>query len=143
MRLAGIGDTDIKLDRDGQPIADNNGNCILVAGLSCWMQDIWMEMLTEEGELLHEDEEGREAYGYSLLDFLNGEYDETLREEVRQQITEKLTKRSYIDDGSIGIAFEEPDALGCWGIHLEFREIDTENNLDIDIYTNGMEVYVT
>ena len=59
MRLAGTDDTDIRLDLNGQPIPDNNGNCMLVTGQACWMQDIWLEMMTDEGELLHEDEEGR------------------------------------------------------------------------------------
>ena len=36
-----------------------DGDVRLVSEEDCWIQDVWMEMLTEEGELLHEDEEGR------------------------------------------------------------------------------------
>lgn len=144
MRLTGTEDTDIRLDGMGQPVPDNNGDCMLVTGQGCWMQDIWMEMLTEEGELLHEDSEGQEAYGYGLTEFLNVEYSEEMREELRQHLTEKLVKREYIDEGSIGITFVNPETFDCqWMIHLEFRETNAETPVDIDIYADGMEVYVT
>lgn len=144
MRLAGTDDTDIRLDLNGQPIPDNNGNCMLVTGQACWMQDIWLEMMTDEGELLHEDEEGRMAYGYSLTDFLSATYSDELEGELRQQIMEKLTKRSYIDEGSIGIAFAGPELHECqWAVHLEFRELGAEDGLDVDVYADGKEVYVT
>lgn len=144
MRLAGPGDTDIRIDRNGQPMPDNNGDCILVTGTACWMQDIWLELLTDEGELLHEDAEDREAYGYGLSEYLNAEFDEELQGELLQQITDKLTKRDYIDEASIGIGFTGPDAMdGQWAVHLEFRETGSGTTMDVDIYTDGTEVYVT
>lgn len=55
MRLTGTDDTDIALDQYGQPVVGEDGDVRLVSEEDCWIQDVWMEMLTEEGELLHED----------------------------------------------------------------------------------------
>lgn len=72
MMLTGTDDTDIALDQYGQPVVGEDGDVRLVSEEDCWIQDVWMEMLTEEGELLHEDEEGRWAYGFGYGTVLNG-----------------------------------------------------------------------
>ena len=90
MRLTDISDTDIRLDQNGQPIPDNNGECVLCTGEQCWMQDIWIEMLTEESELLWEDEEGIQAYGFGLTDYLNAEIDEAFKGDFSARIISKL-----------------------------------------------------
>lgn len=145
MRLAGTNDTDIRLDIRGQPVPDNNGAPELVTDMKCWMQDIWIEILTEESELLHEDEEGNAAYGYSMREFLNSEFDETLKAEIEARIRGKLSKREYIDGSSITIRFLEPER-DVHQIGLTFapaEEEGAENAVTIDITMDGEEVLVT
>lgn len=141
MRLTGTQDTDIRIDRYGQPMADNNGEAVLCSGMACWMQDIWLEMLTGEGELLWEDREGRLAYGYSLYDSLNAEYDAAFDAQMRAVISEKLTKRDYIDESSIRITTEVPQE-GTWAVNVQFAAQDG-SSISIDIIGDGEEVYVT
>lgn len=145
MRLTASEDRDIKLDAAGQPVTDKDGCPQLVSGMECWMQDIWLEMLTEEGEILFEDEEGRYAYGYGLREFLNAEYDEELQAELEARIREKLTKREYIDENSIKVTFAE-GTEGVWATHVTFTpetEDDANTDVAIDIIMNGEEVLVT
>ena len=73
MQITGANDVDIMLDEDGQPVSDGNGDTALVSDDECWLQDIKNEAMTEEGELFYEDEEGDASYGWSLLDFMQGE----------------------------------------------------------------------
>ncbi len=141
MRLAGIDDVDIRLDKYGQLMPDSNGECMLCGGMRCWMQDIWLEMLTDEGELIWEDQEGMQAYGYSLTDYLNAEQDEDFKDEISAQIIGKMTKREYIDDGSISLTMEaSTDSM--WVAHVQFRESDGQN-VNIDIHSDGKEIDVT
>lgn len=141
MRLTEREDIDLQLDRNGQPVVDNNGNCVICAGLTCWMQDIWLEMQTEEGELLHEDQDGRAAYGYGLTEFLNAEADELFQEELRARILEKLTKRDYIEEGSIEVtSWVQSD--GTWAAHIRFRS-DDGDDMNIDITSDGTEVRIS
>lgn len=145
MRLTASEDKDIKLDAAGQPVTDKDGCPQLVSGMECWMQDIWLEMLTEEGEILFEDEEGRYAYGYGLREFLNAEYDEELQAEMEARIREKLTKREYIDENSIKVTFAQ-GTEGDWATHITFApetEDDVNTDVAIDIIMNGEEVLVT
>lgn len=140
MRLAGTDDTDIMLDANGQPVTDTSGAPQLVTGKECWLQDIRCEMLTEEGELFHEDEEGKEAYGYGLLEFLNAETD--IFEEIRVRIFEKLSKRTYIDESSISVEVSE-DTTRRTNVRISFssQESSSDSN-EIDISMNGTGVYV-
>ena len=78
MQITGANDVDIMLDEDGQPVSDGNGDTALVSDDECWLQDIKNEAMTEEGELFYEDEEGDASYGWSLLDFMQGEYDDSV-----------------------------------------------------------------
>lgn len=101
MQITGANDVDIMLDEDGQPVSDGNGDTALVSDDECWLQDIKNEAMTEEGELFYEDEEGDASYGWSLLDFMQGEYDDFTQMEIQQRIRSKMSKRDYIDAGSI------------------------------------------
>lgn len=142
MRLADTGDTDIALDADGQPVRSETGAAELVTGMECLMQDIWIEMQTEEGELIHEDDEGRYAYGYSLKEFLNAEFDDDVQAEIEARIYEKLTKREDIEEGSIKISFSQVDQ-DCRKVHISFAMEETEENVAVDISINRDGVYVT
>lgn len=145
MRLTLTDDVDIRLDARGQPVPDNNGDPEMVSGMDCWMQDIWIEMLTEEGEILYEDSEGRYAYGFGLREFLNAEFDDAIKNEIEARIGEKLTKRDYIDSSSIQISFsDEEDEVHL--IHVSFTpDTDDEDESEavaIDIVIDGEEVTV-
>lgn len=95
MQITGENDVDIMLDEDGQPVSDGNGDAALVSDEDCWLQDIKNEALTEEGELFYEDEEGDESYGWSLLDFMQGEYDDFMQMEIQQRIRSKKSSGRF------------------------------------------------
>lgn len=97
MTIVGEDCTDIMLDENGQPVADENGEFKTVRGDECWEQDLRLETQTEEGELFYEDEDGDEAYGFGFLDFAHGEDDELTRMEIGQRVRDKLAKREYLD----------------------------------------------
>lgn len=138
MRLAGIEDTDIMLDEYGQPVVDEAGSPQTVSGIKCWLQDIRCEILTEEGELLHEDEEGKEAYGYSLLEFANAGDD--ISGEIKARIIEKLSKRTNIDESSIKVEVVMENKRRM-RISVSFNTSeDEENSIEIDVDETGVLV---
>lgn len=97
MNIVGEDNTDIRLDANGQPVPDENGDFSTVSGDECWEQDLRLECKTEEGELFYEDEDGDEAYGFGMLDFAHAEKDEFIETEIIQRIRGKLSKRTYLD----------------------------------------------
>lgn len=105
--MAGLKDTDIKLDDSWQLTQAATGDAPLVSGFDCIMQDIRLEAMTQEGELFYDD-----AWGWSLLDFVQSEDDELTLIEIKERIREKLEKREIIDADTIttGVQFEA-DAL--------------------------------
>lgn len=133
-------EVDILLDEDGQPVPDGNRDLALVSGDECWFQDIKNEMLTQEGELFYEDEEGNDSYGWGLLDFLQAEGDEFLRLEIQQRIRAKLVKRDYIDATSIHTEISFDGRL-CH-INVSFKRVDKNQEYSIGIETDGVEVVV-
>lgn len=140
MQITGDNDTDMMLDEHGQPVADGSRDAALVSGEECWLQDIKNEAMTEEGELFYEDEDGNESYGWSLLDFMQGEYDDFTQMEIQQRICSKLSKRDYIDVGSIqtNVNFDGH----VYHISVSFRRKDSNILYNIDIDSNGVEVIV-
>ena len=137
MELVGLEETDIFIDENGQPQVDETGDIKLVAGESCWAQDIKNEMLTTEGELFYEDQESTEAYGYSLVEFLHMEFDEMTEEEIVQRIREKLSKREDIDEESIDI--EADISAGC-NIKVKFRAKDSSEEQEVEVDLTEIEV---
>lgn len=131
---------DIMLDEDGQPVSDGNGDTALVSDDECWLQDIKNEAMTEEGELFYEDEEGDASYGWSLLDFMQGEYDDFTQMEIQQRIRSKMSKRDYIDAGSIQTTVNFDGHI--YHIRIAFRRTDSNSEYNIDIESNGVEVIV-
>lgn len=142
MRLTDIDDTDIALDGYFQPSVDEGGSCRTVSGSDCWAQDTYLEMLTEEGELLHEDEEGRWAYGFGLRTIFNGEDTEENREEIYARVREKLTKRDYIDPESIKVTMLDTNEKGVKLLRISFSDIDDEEEVNKDIRIEGAEVTI-
>lgn len=140
MQMVGTEDTDIRMDENGQPMAGSDGDAAVAADDPCWFQDLKNEAITEEGELFYEDEEGDESYGFGLLDFLQGEYDEFMELEIQQRIRAKLQKRSYIDIGSIRT---EVDYNGHdYRIRTTFKRTDGNEVYSLDIQSNGVEVII-
>lgn len=101
---------------------------------------IFHEAMTEEGELFYEDEEGDASYGWSLLDFMQGEYDDFTQMEIQQRIRSKMSKRDYIDAGSIQTTVNFDGHI--YHIRIAFRRTDSNSEYNIDIESNGVEVIV-
>ena len=118
MQITGANDVDIMLDEDGQPVSDGNGDTALVS----------------------EDEEGDASYGWSLLDFMQGEYDDFTQMEIQQRIRSKMSKRDYIDAGSIQTTVNFDGHI--YHIRIAFRRTDSNSEYNIDIESNGVEVIV-
>ncbi len=140
MTTVGEDNTDIRLDANGQPVPDKNGDFATVSGDECWEQDLRLEAATEEGELFYEDEDGDEAYGFGMLDFIHAENDEFTQTEIMQRVRGKLAKRTYLDmakttqevtysDGiyynSVSIA--KNDSNDEYNIELSTEEVEVEN----------------
>ncbi len=140
MQIMGADDVDLMLDKDGQPVSDENGDTALVSDAECWLQDIKNEAITEERELFYENEEGDAGYGWGLLDFMQGEYDDFTKMEIQQRIRSKMSKRDYIDAGSIQTTVDFDGHL--YHIRVAFRKNDSSNEYNIDIESNGVEVIV-
>ncbi len=140
MRIIGENEVDILLDADGQPVVDENGDFALTSGDECWLQDIKNEALTQEGEILYEDERGNDSYGWGLLDFLLEQGDGFLKLEIQQRIRAKLTKRDYIDTASIHTDILLVGRL-CH-ISVSFKRVGQDQEYTVDIETNGVEVVV-
>ncbi len=97
MNIVGEDCTDIQLDADGQPVPDKTGDFATMSGDVCWKQDLMLEAHTDEGELFYEDEDGDDAYGFGLTDFVHAEYDAFTQTEIMQRVRGKLAKRTYLD----------------------------------------------
>lgn len=140
MMIVGTDNTDIRLDENGQPVADRFGDFDTVSGDECWEQDLRMEALTDEGELFYEDEDGDEAYGYGLDDFIHAEDDDDgmTRMEIRQRVSGKLAKRTYLDSGKTvqEISFSE----GQVSDSVKVFKQDSNDEYNIELSAGGVEV---
>ncbi|SHI88159.1 DUF2634 domain-containing protein [Lutispora thermophila] len=105
--MAGLNDTDIKLDSSWQLTQAATGDAPIVSGFDCIMQDIRLEAMTQAGELFYDEE-----WGWSLLDFVQSEDDELTIIEVKERIREKLERREIVDPETISTKVElEGDVL--------------------------------
>lgn len=140
MQMVGEEDVDIKLDENGQPLSRDDGEAATVSDDACWLQDLKNEVLTEEGELFYEDEEGDDSYGFGLLEFTQGEYDEFTEMEIQQRIRSKMAKREYIDAGSVdtSVQFDGHN----YKVRVTFNRNDSKKEYNIDIESDGVEVRV-
>lgn len=140
MQIVGEHDTDIMMDEAGQPVSNGKGDVAIVSEDACWLQDLKNEALTEEGELFYEDEDGRDSYGWGLLEFLQAEIDEFCQLEIQQRIRSKLTKREYIDAASIKTDIQYDGHQ--YRIRISFRRNDNSQEYNIDIESDGVEVVI-
>ena len=138
MIIVGENDTDIRLDESGQPVPGKSGDFDVVDGDECWKQDLRNEAATEDRELFYEDEDGDEAYGFGMTDFMHAEDDEFTRTEIIQRVSGKLSKRTYLDTAKTvqDISFEN-------GIYTDRVSVSKNNSRDeynIELSTNDVEV---
>jgi hypothetical protein len=96
--MAGLNDTDIRLDTSGQLTQAATGDAPLVSGFECLMQDIRLEAMTQAGELFYDTK-----WGWSLLDFVQSEDDELTIIEIEERVREKLERRDTVDADTISI----------------------------------------
>lgn len=136
--MAGLQDTDIKLDESWQLTQAANGDAPVITDTDCFLQDIKLEAMTQEGELFYDKE-----YGWSLLDFLQRNEDELTRLEIKERIRSKLLRRKQIDSERIKteVYFGE-DTLtvitqfGIYGTEKKFR-IETDlSRVSVEVVTD-------
>lgn len=138
MTIVGEDNTDIKLDANGQPVPDKNGDFATVSGDECWEQDLRLEAHTEEGELFYEDEDGDEAYGFGLLDFVHAENDEFTQTEIMQRVSGKLAKRTYLDLAKTTQEVTFRDGIYYDSVSISKNDSNDEYNMELS--TEEVEV---
>ncbi len=138
MTIVGEDCTDIMLDENGQPVADENGEFKTVSGDECWEQDLRLEAQTEEGELFYEDADGDEAYGFGFLDFTHAEDDDLTRMEISQRVRDKLAKREYLDQRKTtqDISFDN----SVFTDNVSVSKQDSNEEYNIELSTDEVEV---
>lgn len=88
---------DIKFDFNNSIIIKDN-DIIKIEDNEEIVQNIKIEMLTNEGDVFYDLE-----FGYSLYEFLHRELDEMLINEIKHRIITKLSRRDYVESSSIKI----------------------------------------
>ena len=133
--MAGLQDTDIRLNADWQLVPAANGDTLLVSGLDCVFQDIQLEALTTEGELFYD-----ETWGWSLLDFVHSQDDELTRIEIAQRVKTKMEQRVEVDTESIDtfISFHE-DAVQ---VQVSFAFLSSNRLYQLNIDLDRLKVEV-
>lgn len=138
MNIVGEESVDIAIDENGQPAVAVNGDFATVSGDGCWMQDIRCEAHSEEGELFYEEATGDEAYGYSLSDFAQAENDEFTMTELRQRVSGKLEKRTYLDTAQLvqEVSFEN----GIYKDKISVAKTAAGDTYSIELTAEDVEV---
>lgn len=138
MTIVGEDNTDIMLDKNGQPVPDRNGDFATVSGDECWQQDLRLEAATEEGELFYETEDGDEAYGFGMLDFAHAENDEFAQTEISQRVRGKIGKRTYLDLAKTTqeITFQD----GVYLDRVTVSKNDSRDEYNMELSTEEVEV---
>jgi hypothetical protein len=133
--MAGLYDTDIRLDSSWQLTPAANGDTPLVSGLDCLFQDIQLEALTQEGELFYD-----ETWGWSLLDFIQSQDDDIVRLEIQQRVKDKLKNRSEIDTETIEteLAFDS-DMIS---VKVSFKFVNDSQTYQLNLELDRVKVEV-
>jgi hypothetical protein len=133
--MAGLYDTDIKLDEDWQLTAAANGDAPITSNTDCLIQDIRLEALSQEGELFYD-----ETWGWSLMDFIQMQDDDLTRLEIEQRIKTKLSRREEIDNGTIQTALSFEDDKISVKVAFKFINDSRQYNLNIELDRVRVEV---
>ena len=91
------------------------------------IQNIKIEMVTNEGDVFYDLE-----FGYSIYDFLHREIDEMLINEIKQRIIVKLSRRPYVDSSSISIETKQKTDKVIFNISFYINEYFSEIALLLD-----------
>lgn len=128
--------TDVKLDDEWQLTQATNGDAPLVSDLDAFLQDVRLESITQEGELFYD-----KAYGWSLMDFLQGSDDEFKKLEITERVKSKLAARQEINVESISVevAFDKD----LFFIHAYFQLVGSDAMQSIAVSLNRVQVEVT
>lgn len=128
-------DTDMRLDESWQVAAAANGDALLISGLECFLQDIRIEALTQEGEVFYD-----ETWGWSLLDFIQSQDDDLLRLEIAQRVRSKLARRTEIDPETIQTTVDLREDVIAIQVSFGFSDSDQSAILDIELDRVSVEV---
>lgn len=133
--MAGLYDSDIKLDKDWQLTSAANGDVPLASDTACLIQDIRLEALSQEGELFYD-----ELWGWSLMDFVQAQDDELTRLEIEQRIKTKLSRREEIDKETIKTVLNfENDKVS---VKVAFKFINDSRQYNLQIALDRVRVQV-
>lgn len=133
--MAGLFDTDIKLDENWQLTAAANGDAPITSNTDCLIQDIRLEAMSQEGELFYDED-----WGWSLLDFLQLQDDDLTKLEIDQRIKTKLSRREEIDSETIATQLTFEDDKVSIKVGFKFINDSTQYNLDIALDRVNVEV---
>lgn len=97
-----------------------------------------LEAHTEEGELFYEDEDGDEAYGFGLLDFVHAENDEFTQTEIMRCVRGKLAKRTYLDLAKTTQEVTFRDGIYYDSVSISKNDSNDEYNMELS--TEEVEV---
>lgn len=124
---------DIKLSDTWTLTQAANGDAPVIEDIQCFVQDVKLEALTQEGELFYD-----ESYGWSLMDFIQCENDELSLIEIKNRIREKLSRREEIASESIesAITFLEDTIY----IKATFKLVGSNKIFEIDISLDRVKV---
>ena len=133
--MAGLYDTDIKLDAAWQLTRAATGDAPVAAGFDCLMQDIRLEAISQEGELFYDA-----AWGWSLIDFAQSEYDELTAVELKERVRTKLERRDVIDPQSIQISLASSGDVITVLARFRFTDDSADQTVSISIDRINVEV---
>ncbi|CAH8721366.1 DUF2634 domain-containing protein [Paenibacillus melissococcoides] len=133
--MAGLHDSDIRLDANWQPAAAANGEALLVTDYDCLFQDIRLEALTQEGELFYDESWGGHCWSLSSRRMMSSRGWKS-----STRVKEKLERRIEIDADTIQVitAFRG-DAIT---VHASFRFRGDERLYELDVDLDRVKVEV-
>ncbi len=117
---------DIKFDFNNSIIIKDN-DIIKIEDNEEIVQNIKIEMLTNEGDVFYDLE-----FGYSLYEFLHRELDEMLINEIKHRIITKLSRRDYVESSSIKINVVEKIDKLIFNISFYINKYFSEITLLLD-----------
>lgn len=128
--------TDIKLDDSWKITQSASGDAPITNGIECFVQDVKLEAITQEGEIFYDA-----AYGWSLLDFIQMLDDELVIVEIKERVKSKLKNREMINGNSIEIQTEfEKDILR---LKVSFKILSNDELITLNISVSRVGVEVT
>ena len=133
--MAGINDTDIRLDDDWQLPQASTGDAPACSGVDCFLQDIRLEAITQPGELFYDEE-----WGWGLLEFIQAEDDEMTRLEIGERIKEKLRRRSEVKADTVATEFLFREDILQILVRFQFSGSDEEQQIAVSLDRVKVEV---